>query len=392
MRLLIYDRSLFMNKKWIALLIALVLIPATLFAVPVVVTWEWMLEDPMVTTFRYQIDGEAADQWTVVDSSVTSYTVRGLDGSKSHTLYLQQSYDGEYFSASALSVSEPILAPEPEMVAVATEVLPSVEEPVLPVAEASALVVEEEVLPIAEEIVPVAEEEVLPVAEEIVPVAEEEVLPVAEEIVPVVEEEVVPVAEEIVPVVLPVAEATAATPVDKKESRSSTTITLGGGLNYQAQFDGVPGYNPYNIQASLGVQLNNLMTFNSNLGLGVDLGVSYTPYLSALVAEGWLGVIKDTSNFSSVDHAATISIAPVINMEFGKVVANVGVGGFFSYGPEFNSAESEKYMYGAFAKLGLGYQVNSWFSLGVEGKFGYVLSDPDYPMFYEGGVYLGFSF
>ena len=396
-----------MNKKCIALLIALVLIPATLFAVPVVVTWEWMLEDPMVTTFRYQIDGEADDQWTVVDASVTSYTVRGLDGSKSHTLYLQQSYDGKYFSASALSVSEPILAPEPETVAVATEVLPVVEETATPVAEKVAPVVEEVVVPIAEKVAPVTEEVVVPVAEKVAPVTEEVVVPVAEKVAPVVEEVVVPVAEKVAPVteevVVPVAEKVApvteevvapvaekVAPVVEKESRYSTTITLGAGLNYQ--FTTITGYNPYNIQASLGVQLNNLMSFNNSFGLGVDIGVTYNPYLASSVANGWMGVLTNAANWSFVDHTATISIAPVLNMEFGKVVANIGIGGFFTYGPEFNSSQGKPYMYGAFAKVGLGYKLNSWFSVGIEGKYGFVLSDPARPQFAEGGLYLGFSF
>ncbi|MDD4037147.1 MAG: hypothetical protein PHF06_02055, partial [Sphaerochaeta sp.] len=158
-----------MRMKFIALLAALVLLPAVLFAVPVVVTWEWLLEDPMVTTFRYQVDGEDDDKWTVVDSSVTSYTERGLDGTLAHTLYLQQSYDGVHFSGSAISVAEPMF--------------PAIEEmPVL--AEEPAIVAEPEVLaPVAEEIpVVVAEEEIAPVAETeaVVPVAEEVV--VAEEV------------------------------------------------------------------------------------------------------------------------------------------------------------------------------------------------------------------
>ncbi|HPK47778.1 MAG: hypothetical protein GXY63_07070, partial [Spirochaetales bacterium] len=103
-----------MRVKFIALLTALVVVPAIVFAAPVVVTWEWMLEDPMVTTFRYQLDGEDEANWTVVDSFVTSYTEVGLDGDVPHTLYLQQSYDGINFSGSAISVAEPLLDAEYE--------------------------------------------------------------------------------------------------------------------------------------------------------------------------------------------------------------------------------------------------------------------------------------
>ena len=177
-------------------------LPAVLFAVPVVVTWEWLLEDPMVTTFRYQVNGEDDDKWTVVDSSVTSHTERGLDGTLAHTLYLQQSYDGIHFSDSAISVAEPmfpaieempVIAEEPVVVAEPETAAPVAEEmPVLASAQEIALPVEEEILPVAEEIAPVTEE--VCSAEEVVPITEEWLLhrsrPVTEEVV---------VAEEIVP-------------------------------------------------------------------------------------------------------------------------------------------------------------------------------------------------
>jgi hypothetical protein len=188
--------------KFIALLAALVLLPAVLFAVPVVVTWEWLLEDPMVTTFRYQVNGEDDDKWTVVDSSVTSHTERGLDGTLAHTLYLQQSYDGIHFSDRAISVAAPmfpaieempVIAEEPVVVAEPETAAPVAEEmPVEASAQEIALPVEEEIIPIAEEIAPVTEE-VVAVAEEVVPVAEEVIA--SEEIAPIAEEPVI-VAEQ----------------------------------------------------------------------------------------------------------------------------------------------------------------------------------------------------
>ena len=94
-----------------ALLLAAVLFAMTLplFAVSVTVEWNWVQNDSDVRYFRYQVDGEAEDGWTVVDSSVTNYTAKGLDGSQSYTLYLQQSYDGVYWSQSASSVSQPVV-------------------------------------------------------------------------------------------------------------------------------------------------------------------------------------------------------------------------------------------------------------------------------------------
>ena len=94
-------------KKRCILLVTLVLFSAMLFAEPVMVNWVWRLDDPKITTFRYQIDGEEPGNWTVVDSSVTSYSLKSLDSSKVHTLYLQQSYNGKDFSYSGQSVIDP---------------------------------------------------------------------------------------------------------------------------------------------------------------------------------------------------------------------------------------------------------------------------------------------
>ena len=406
-----------MRMKFIALLAALVLLPAVLFAVPVVVTWEWLLEDPMVTTFRYQVDGEDDDKWTVVDSSVTSYTERGLDGTLAHTLYLQQSYDGVHFSGSAISVAEPMFPAIEEMPVLAEEPAIVAEPEVLaPVAEEIPVVVaEEEIAPVAETeaVVPVAEEVVL--AEEVVPVAEEviaaeEVVPVAEEVIATEEvvaaEEPVMVAEEVAapvetapvepvvatqpePVVAPVEPVEL--PKAKAESRYYTTISLGGTVNLQTPILG--SYNNINLQAGVGIQLNNLVTFNKSLGLGVDVGLMYSPYNNG----GWGDLLRfQFSNIiSNLDHAATISIAPMLNMEFGKVAFDLGVGGFFTYGPSLATTDGDSMLYGAFAKAALEYKFNKSFSLGASGKYGFILSEGSLssaPQFAEGSVYMGFSF
>ena len=60
---------------------------------PVVVTWEWMLEDPMVTTFVISSTERMrpTGRWWTPSSPVYR---GGIDGDVPHTLYLQQSYDG----------------------------------------------------------------------------------------------------------------------------------------------------------------------------------------------------------------------------------------------------------------------------------------------------------
>lgn len=370
-----------MNKR-IVLLVALVLFTAALFAAPVVVTWEWMLEDPNVTTFRYQMDGENPDQWIVVDSSVTSYTVKGLDGSQAYTLYLQQSYDGENFSGSAIAVSEPITTPESEILVAETE--PVAEEAVLPTEPA--LVAEEAVVaeaePVAEEVAVVEEETAL--VEEDVVVAEAE--PVAEAVV---------VAE-----TAPVAEAKPVV-VEKKakaDSRFKTTITLGGSFSHM--YDPIsttpPNFNANNLEANLGLQFKNMMAFNNTFGLGMDIGLAYTPYF----AGSWGTAVKDIfTDFSGVwndfTQAGTVTVAPMLNMQLGKVGFDLGAGGFITYGPEFKSPKNPtyNYIYGAFAKLGLSYQFNNWFSMGMDAKYNWVLLDfSDIRKFAEAGIYMGFSF
>ena len=75
------------------------------FARQGIVTWMWFENDPMVGYYRYQVDGEDEDGWTVVDWSVTEAAIE-LDVSVVHTLYLQQSYDGIVWSPSSSTESE----------------------------------------------------------------------------------------------------------------------------------------------------------------------------------------------------------------------------------------------------------------------------------------------
>lgn len=77
-----------------------------------IVTWMWFENDPMVGYYRYQVDGEDEDGWTVVDRSVTEVAIE-LDVSVVHTLYLQQSYDGIAWSPSSSTESE--VYPEEEV-------------------------------------------------------------------------------------------------------------------------------------------------------------------------------------------------------------------------------------------------------------------------------------
>ncbi len=97
-------------KKAILAMMALVLIVSPISAAQVMnVTWQWNLEDPDVTAYRYQIGGENADGWTVVAGDVSSFSAESLDPYSDYTLYLQASYDGNNWSESAVSTAKAML-------------------------------------------------------------------------------------------------------------------------------------------------------------------------------------------------------------------------------------------------------------------------------------------
>lgn len=345
-----------MTKKRSLLLVALVLFSVSLFAAPVVVTWEWMLEDPNVTTFRYQIDGEDPDLWIVVDASETSYTVKGLDDSQTYTLYLQQSYDGENFSASATATTEPLFVDEPE------------------------LALEEEAL-VEEDLVPA--EPVLALEEEVV--IEEEPALVEE----VIEE---PVAEVVIEE--PVVEKAVAAPKAKTPSRFATTLTLGAGFSHTYDGFSTVAFNPNNVNVNLGLQFKNILTFSQAFGLGLDVVGAYTPFYDGAWGDAFTNVF---TNFNDViadfTSTGTLSIGPMLNLNLGRFSADLGGGGFIIYGKDFDSFESNPYVYGAFAKLGLNYRFGKKFSFGVDGKYNFILNDFDnIKKFAEAGVYLGYTF
>ena len=93
-----------MRKLVLCLALALIC-TASLFAVLANVTWTWYENDPDVMFYRYQVDSQDDGGWTVVDSSVNEVTLL-LDVSQVHSLYLQQSYDGELWSPSSVVESE----------------------------------------------------------------------------------------------------------------------------------------------------------------------------------------------------------------------------------------------------------------------------------------------
>ena len=131
-------------KRMIAVIVMLVSVLACVFAYEGTVTWTWYENDPKVEYYRYQVDAQNDDGWTVVDKYAYEVSIV-LDVSVLHTLYLQQSYDGIIWSESSAADSEVFQEPEP------VEEEPVPEEVVEPVEEPEEVVPEEPVEEVPEE-------------------------------------------------------------------------------------------------------------------------------------------------------------------------------------------------------------------------------------------------
>ena len=103
------------KKLIIALIAVLMIISVPLAAAEMSVRWEWALDDPDATLYRYQIGGEDPDSWTVLDPDTDSLELSGLDAGSEYTLYLQRSYDGINWSPSAVSTAKADLSKVPDV-------------------------------------------------------------------------------------------------------------------------------------------------------------------------------------------------------------------------------------------------------------------------------------
>ena len=103
------------RKTVIVLLALLVMIALPLTAAEMVARWTWELDDPDVTVYRYQLDGENPDGWTELSADTNYLEMTGLDSTKEYTLYLQRSYDGIHWSASAVSTAKASTEEQPDI-------------------------------------------------------------------------------------------------------------------------------------------------------------------------------------------------------------------------------------------------------------------------------------
>ncbi|MBO8436458.1 MAG: hypothetical protein IAA97_05725 [Spirochaetes bacterium] len=103
------------RKTVIAVLALLVMIALPLTAAEMVARWSWELDDPDVTVYRYQLDGEDPDGWTELSADTNYLEMTGLDSTKEYTLYLQRSYDGIHWSASAVCTAKASAEEQPNV-------------------------------------------------------------------------------------------------------------------------------------------------------------------------------------------------------------------------------------------------------------------------------------
>lgn len=120
----------FTKVIFITALFMLVLLPLSA-ARTMSVTWNWVLSDPDIKEYRYQMNGEDASLWTVVDGRTSSCTIEGLDPYSDYTLYLQASYDGVSWSLSATKTVNAPLTLEVEESVKAEETAVEEEAPVV---------------------------------------------------------------------------------------------------------------------------------------------------------------------------------------------------------------------------------------------------------------------
>ena len=337
--------------KRASILIALLLVVvAGAFALDATVTWSWSQNDPDVKYFRYQLDGEEEDKWTVVDADVLSASY-DIDVSVEHILYLQQSYDGANWSASSHTVSAAV---EDETLQTAVADVPETTEPAeTPVEDAE----------------PASEPAVEPVVEPSAEVAETAPETQDEEVQAPVEEPAVQEApvEEISAKEAP----KAALAVYPARSR----IDLGAVYGNTIPFDA----NAHRVGASLGYTF--LFGRTGSFGFGAKIqAAAYTG----------LDTFKDLKNISIEAFKGTLDVMLVADYAASSWMdLYLGVGGEVS--APLSALES--YTAGVAAQLGARFRLGNVFGFGLEVTDCYYL----YPEAAKGNsinakAYLSFEF
>jgi len=356
-----------MKKRFLAVLALLVLVPTIIFATGVAITWEWMIDDPQVTGFRYQLDDENVDNWIVVDGETTSAVFQNLEGSAEYSLYLQQTFDGVNWSDSAVSVAYPLFEAEP----VVAEVVEEIEPVEVPIIEAVIEAPVEEVVVEAPMVEAVVE---TPMVEAVVetPMVEAVVeTPVESPIKDVVFE--APKKE--VAIETPMKESVIEAPMKEATSTGNgyyTSIGFNLGASYDlAEIEANESYT--NLQPVIGLSFgfNNIKAINENIGFGVDLDANLVGYIGngADFFEETLVLYQDNTDFS-----LQIALVPEIEFIFGDLGIDLGlVGGMtlvnVNYVGTANINPSDLFEYGIFTyglKAGFDYRLTDLIRFGFD--------------------------
>lgn len=418
-----------MKYKWKSVICFIVFVLFVLSNVSAsVVTWNWVQNDQKVQYFRYQVDGERPENWTVVRSDVTSYRFENAEDTQEYTLYLQQSYDGRYWSDSslntsralvpgvpALSVSMEILDNEPAAVS-AERRLETVfgEIQITATSEAVAISYPEELRPYAD-LLPAYLTEAYPEIMQYITVSSEagvltgdyefevtdqsvinsyiddlareisillESIPAAVQLAPSAEvEEAASEIAEIIPEVNEV-----------KDSAYKFSILLKGGVGNRITFqpfEFVNGTNYMRLNVGTALDFSNIISIGRHFGVGLRSDVS-TDIIVGPDVGGWSGINKD--NFyklqKSYDYDVSADLKLMTQVEAGPVRFYLGGGLGYSLFNQSNTYEANAThtlktfkLFGtsfdsawfASAVTGIGFKLTDVFSLGLEVGYRYMM-------------------
>lgn len=349
-------------KKFAAVLL-MVMIPVALFAIPVTISWEWEKTDAGVNYFRYQLGGEEDGKWNVVQDSVTAYTITGVESDQAYTLFLQQSYDGIYWSTSAQSTAYPAVF----IGSVMTVPVASQTTPVVPT---------------------VTTEEPAPTVVETTPVT---------------------------PIEVPVTEPVDTVPAEEKPSANKPGFEFqltAGGAYLVAWGPDAPAYNvgatgnnfdadstPLSVGYSGAFMYNNLFAFGKNFGIGLKLDIGYQLYTRLTFAK----VLFDQFDNSDMFEIIQATLTPKFDISFNNGTVLSLEGGaqallsLYNWNAtdldpgsyDENSANLYGFDWALVGGLGVSHKFNNFMSIGILARYQYIWG---YRHQVDARITLGFHF
>lgn len=331
-----------------------------LFAKDISITWEWDRTDEQVEAFRYQLNDQDPEKWTVVDSTVTSFTIGPVPDSDPQVLYVQQSFDGTLWSESGFLTYDPlefgVFPQEPET---ATQAVP-------------------EALP---EKTVITEE--LPAPEPLF--SETTVEPT---IIEVPEPEPVPETVPEIAVSEPMAVPEEPMPVRERQSRVELHIGAGGKLDnllLSSSFDPNGDFVPLRTRVLPSVAVDyvrpKMWKLSSKLDLGLRAGLGFNGYESF----GGVGI-------GGFDIHALAQLEFPLNEQF-SFDAGLGLSFMFT-GSDIQASASNDLgvFFGPVAQLAARYRIDDRWSVMVQAETRFLMGNTFVPYEMTGTVRLGVGY